>query len=35
VKPLISAQISLDEAPAWFERLHSGERGLMKVLVKP
>jgi L-iditol 2-dehydrogenase len=35
VEPLISAQISLDEAPVWFERLHSGERGLMKVLVRP
>jgi L-iditol 2-dehydrogenase len=35
VEPLISAKISLDEAPAWFERLHAGERGLMKVLVKP
>jgi L-iditol 2-dehydrogenase len=35
VTPLISAAASLDEAPAWFDRLYSREPGLMKVVVKP
>ncbi|MCG8587542.1 MAG: galactitol-1-phosphate 5-dehydrogenase, partial [Pirellulales bacterium] len=35
VAPLITSQITLDETPAWFERLHAGEAGLMKVIVKP
>jgi L-iditol 2-dehydrogenase len=35
VRPLLSAAISLDEAPAWFERLYSHEPGLMKVVVTP
>jgi L-iditol 2-dehydrogenase len=35
VRPLISACISLDEAPRWFERLHAREPGLMKVVVQP
>jgi L-iditol 2-dehydrogenase len=34
VESLISTQISLEDAPAWFKRLHSAERGLMKVLVR-
>lgn len=33
--PLLSATSSLDEAPDWFERLHQGEPGLMKVMVTP
>jgi len=33
--PLITARISLDEAPAWFERLYAREPGQMKVIVKP
>ena len=33
VAPLISAATSLDEAPAWFERLYAREPGLMKVVV--
>jgi L-iditol 2-dehydrogenase len=35
VRPLLSASITLDEAPAWFERLYAREPGLMKVVVKP
>jgi L-iditol 2-dehydrogenase len=35
VAPLISAQASLEEGPAWFDRLHRGEPGLMKVIIKP
>jgi len=35
VAPLISATASLDEGPAWFERLHRGEPGVMKVILKP
>jgi L-iditol 2-dehydrogenase len=35
VRPLLSAAISLDEAPAWFERLYAHEPGLMKVVVTP
>jgi len=35
VKPLITAVASLDEAPRWFERLHSREPNLMKVVVTP
>ncbi|HEX6963858.1 MAG TPA: galactitol-1-phosphate 5-dehydrogenase [Lacipirellula sp.] len=35
VSPLISAATSLEEAPAWFDRLYRREPGLMKVVVKP
>lgn len=35
VESLISAEVPLDEGPAWFTRLHSREPGLMKVLLKP
>jgi L-iditol 2-dehydrogenase len=35
VRPLISAESSLEEAAGWFERLHSREAGLMKVVVRP
>jgi L-iditol 2-dehydrogenase len=35
VAPLLSAVIPLEDAPAWFERLHAREAGLMKVVVKP
>ena len=35
VRPLLSAQSSLEDAPDWFARLHTGERGLMKVMVNP
>ncbi|RIK71259.1 MAG: galactitol-1-phosphate 5-dehydrogenase [Planctomycetota bacterium] len=35
VAPLISAVVSLEDAPAWFERLYAREPGLMKVIVKP
>jgi L-iditol 2-dehydrogenase len=35
VKPLITAVASLEEAPRWFERLHSREPNLMKVVVTP
>jgi L-iditol 2-dehydrogenase len=34
-EPLISRQVALEETPAWFERLHRGEPGLMKVVVEP
>ncbi len=35
VAPLITSQISLQEAPAWFERLHAGDPQQMKVVVRP
>ena len=35
VDELISAVVPLDEAALWFERLHRGEAGLMKVVVAP
>jgi L-iditol 2-dehydrogenase len=35
VDRFISATARLEEGPGWFERLHHGERGLMKVVLKP
>ena len=35
VDSMISARISLEQAPEYFERLHSREPGLMKVIVCP
>jgi L-iditol 2-dehydrogenase len=35
VKPLITAIGPLEEGPRWFERLHSREANLMKVILKP
>jgi L-iditol 2-dehydrogenase len=35
VKPLITAVASLEEGPRWFERLHSREPNLMKVILTP
>jgi L-iditol 2-dehydrogenase len=35
VKPLITAVASLEEGPSWFERLHSREPNLMKVVLTP
>lgn len=35
VAPLISRRVTLAETPEWFERLHRGEPGLMKVIVEP
>jgi L-iditol 2-dehydrogenase len=35
VDELISATSSLEDGAAWFERLYAGERGLMKVIIKP
>ena len=35
VTEFISASASLAEGPNWFERLYAGEKGLMKVLLKP
>ena len=35
VKPLITAVAPLEEGPQWFERLHSGEPNLMKVVLTP
>lgn len=35
VKPLITAVAPLSEGPQWFERLHSRESGLMKVVLTP
>jgi L-iditol 2-dehydrogenase len=35
VASFISATPSLDEGAAWFDRLHAGEKGLMKVILKP
>jgi L-iditol 2-dehydrogenase len=35
VDELISATSSLEDGAAWFERLYVGEKGLMKVIIKP
>ena len=35
VKPLITAVAPLAEGPRWFERLHSHEPGLMKIVLTP
>lgn len=35
VTDFISATAPLDEGAKWFERLYAGEKGLMKVLLKP
>jgi L-iditol 2-dehydrogenase len=35
VKPLITAVASLEEGPRWFERLHSREPNLMKIVLTP
>jgi len=35
VEPLITAKIPLADAPTWFDRLYSGEAGLLKVIVEP
>jgi L-iditol 2-dehydrogenase len=35
VTDFISATPPLEEGAQWFERLHAGEKGLMKVLLKP
>jgi L-iditol 2-dehydrogenase len=35
VAPLITAIATLDETAQWFDRLYAGEKGAMKVIVKP
>ncbi len=35
VTEFISATAPLEDGPQWFEKLHRGEKGLMKVLLKP
>ena len=35
VTEFISATPPLDEGARWFERLYAGEKGLMKVVLKP
>ncbi|HZP60769.1 MAG TPA: galactitol-1-phosphate 5-dehydrogenase [Opitutaceae bacterium] len=35
VTEFISAVAPLEDGPKWFEKLHRGEKGLMKVLLKP
>jgi L-iditol 2-dehydrogenase len=35
VAPLISATAPLEEGPAWFDRLHRGGHGFMKVILRP
>jgi L-iditol 2-dehydrogenase len=35
VKPLITAVASLEEGPRWFDRLHSCEPNLMKIVLSP
>jgi L-iditol 2-dehydrogenase len=35
VTDFISATPPLEEGAKWFERLYAGEKGLMKVLLKP
>jgi L-iditol 2-dehydrogenase len=35
IEPLITAVATLEEGPRWFERLHSGEPNLMKIVLTP
>lgn len=35
VQPLITATATLDEGPAWFDRLYAGMPGAMKVILQP
>jgi L-iditol 2-dehydrogenase len=35
VEPLISAVAPLVDGPAWFQRLHDGTEGLIKVILEP
>lgn len=35
VDPLITARATLDEGPAWFERLYQGDSSAMKVIIQP
>ena len=35
VEPLITAKTTLEDAPAWFDRLYAGEPNAMKVIVQP
>ena len=35
VKPLITQVAPLEDGPAWFDRLHTGEPGLLKVVLTP
>ncbi len=35
VKPLITAVAPLEDGAKWFERLHAGESGLMKIVLAP
>jgi L-iditol 2-dehydrogenase len=35
VRPLITAVTPLEEGPRWFERLHSGEPNLIKIILTP
>lgn len=35
VGPLITARAALDQGPRWFERLHSHEPNLMKIVLEP
>ncbi len=35
VEPLITATTDLEKTPEWFDRLYAGEKGAMKVIVRP
>jgi L-iditol 2-dehydrogenase len=35
VEPLLSAIAPLEDGPMWFQRLHKGERGLLKIVLQP
>jgi L-iditol 2-dehydrogenase len=35
VRPLITQVAPLEDGPAWFDRLHTGEAGLLKVVLTP
>ncbi len=35
VEPLITAKARLEDGPSWFDRLHHGEPGAMKVILQP
>jgi L-iditol 2-dehydrogenase len=35
VAPLISVRAPLEDGPTWFERLHRGDRSVLKVILQP
>ncbi len=35
VTAILSAEVPLSDGPAWFDRLYAGEKGLLKIVLKP